>query len=225
MGLGVCSIASGAGSYGGVLFDRQRGWLLRGAFCSIASGGGSYEGRFVPSPAGLAPTRGVLFHRQQGWLLRGWWFGRWSGFGFRTAGARGFECGLGQISVICVNFWTFSGVSSRILLSFSTQEWDFRILEVPVMPIFRVLGWPVRFSQLDRVIERARQWQPGSLAPILRMAVVRRCQSSGSYSGALPVRFAGLPSQRRRRAMPVTGSRVQTRIRRGAALNRAAQSE
>src|SRR6056297_528005 len=39
--------------------------------CSIASRAGSYEGRFVPSPAGVAPTRGVLFHRQQRWLLRG----------------------------------------------------------------------------------------------------------------------------------------------------------
>src|SRR6056297_2117899 len=55
----------------GVLFNRQQGWLLRGPFCSIASRAGSYEDRFVPSPAGLAPTRAVLFHRQQGWLLRG----------------------------------------------------------------------------------------------------------------------------------------------------------
>src|SRR6056297_3454005 len=59
-------------------------WRWVWVFCSIASRAGCYEGRFVPSPAGVAPTgafcsiasragsyEGVLFHRQQGWLLRG----------------------------------------------------------------------------------------------------------------------------------------------------------
>src|SRR6056297_2733667 len=72
MGLGgVVRLPAGLAPTRVVLFDRQQGWLLRGALCSIASGAGCYGGCFVQSPAGLAATGGVLFIRQQGWLLRG----------------------------------------------------------------------------------------------------------------------------------------------------------
>src|SRR6056297_2114026 len=81
---GVVPSPAGLAPTRGVLFDRQRGWLLRGPFCSIASRAGSYAGafcpiasragssggRFVPSPAGWLLRGGILFHRQQGWLLR-----------------------------------------------------------------------------------------------------------------------------------------------------------
>src|SRR6056297_4163178 len=40
--------------------------------CSIASRAGSYESRFVRSPAGLAATGGALFDRQPGWWFGGW---------------------------------------------------------------------------------------------------------------------------------------------------------
>ena len=69
----------------GVLFNRQQGWLLRGPFCSIASRAGSYEGRFVPSPAGVAPTRagGLVGGRVSGFgrLARGALSVVWSDFG------------------------------------------------------------------------------------------------------------------------------------------------
>ena len=121
----------------------------------------------------------------------------WSGPGCAsltraTKASRHFD----QISVIFWNLAVFSGVSSRIWPSFSTQEWDFRVVAVPLMPIFRVLAWPARFSQFDRVMERARQWQPGILEPIRRMAMARRCQSLGSYfrCPALPGRRLAQPA-------------------------------
>jgi len=108
MGLGVCSIASRAGSYesrfvpspaglaptGGVLFYRQRGWLLRGAFCSSASGAGSY-GAFCSIASG-AGSYGAG------------WFGRVSGFGNSAgslagqapASGRGMA-GSGRVGILC----------------------------------------------------------------------------------------------------------------------------